>query len=112
MSANGDMAYDPSIPHLLTVIYDGTKEGTKVRLDGADQSQGPVAHTGAMEMSGDDTGTGAFSTVLDFFADNTGDGEKAGKFAEARLYPLMSLDKVRTVEREMLAAYPYTLTAP
>jgi hypothetical protein len=98
-----DVGNSPDIPHIVTLIYDGTLLGTRVRIDGADQQ---------LVFTGNAPGTGAFDAVLNILSANDGTGNKAGSFAAGTIYPPMSLAKVRAAERAMRDAYPYPLTAP
>jgi hypothetical protein len=91
------------ILHIYALHYDGTNEGTNVRLDGAKEL--PDVQTGST-LTGD-AGTSAFDSVLYLFSDSGGTFGKTVSLAEVRLYPQLTLPQIQQVERELRAAYPY-----
>lgn len=88
--------------HVYATTYDGTAAGSDHRLDGAHVVPNDSGNTG-------DPGTAAWSAVLNILCDNTGTGSKAGKVAEIRVYPPLTLAQKQAVEAELRALYPYAI---
>jgi hypothetical protein len=94
-------AYDQTdIAHVYAFHFDGTNEGSFMRVDGATVLPDDASVTG-------DAGTAAYTVPLYLFSDNGGTGSKAATMAECRVYPALTLAEIQAVERELRALYPY-----
>jgi hypothetical protein len=91
--------------HVYRYHFDGTNEGTHVAIDGAIELPGPTPLTG-------DAGTGAFSRPLYIGSDSSGTFCRAIKFVAGRLYPALTAEQYRQVERDLREAYPYSIPIP
>ncbi len=92
------------IRNVYTALFDGTAAGTQFRIEGGRTIPDVVANSG-------NAGTSAWSSVLYILSDTTAAGSKAGKVAEIRVYPALTLAQMRTVEQALIAAYPYSIAA-
>jgi hypothetical protein len=96
----GSALEQDDLAHIYTIHYDGTADGSFVRIDGS------IAAPDETPFSGD-AGTGVWSKVLHILSDDAGDGDKPGTFAAGRLYPALTLAQIQAVENELRTAYPY-----
>jgi hypothetical protein len=88
------------LAHIYTLHYDGTAAGSNYRIDGAIEVPKDAPVTG-------NAGTAAWSAILHILSDTTGTGAKAGKIAEVRVYPALTLAQIQKVEEDLRESYPY-----
>lgn len=86
------------IAHVYWLHYDGTAAGSFLSIDGAQVFPDDNVFAG-------NAGTSVWTSLLYFFSDNTGAGDRACSMAAARIYPLLTASERAQVDRDLRALY-------